>query len=554
MARYLVIGGVAAGASFAAKMRRLDEHAEIIMFEQGSYVSYANCGLPYYIGNIIAPREELILHTPATLKKRYNIDVLINTEVISIDKEKKTVTAKNLIDNDVKEYSYDKLMFAPGAYAIKPNMPGIDLPEVFLAKSIQDVFKLKDFIDKQKPKSVAVVGGGFIGIEMAENLHALGMKVSIVEAKNQVMTPYDHEMATILHNHLEKHSVDLYLANGLKAIKKQDEKIVLELSEGSLTVDFVVLAIGVKPLAELAQKAGLEIGVTGGVKTNQYMQTSDKDIYAAGDVVEVVHKITKAPTLLALAGVANKQARMAAFHVAGIDRPFGEVIGTSIVKVFDLTAAATGANESQLKIAKIDYDKVYLHPANHAGYYPKPSILNIKLLFNKQDGKILGGQIIGESGVDKRIDVLATAIKEDLNVYDLGNLELAYAPPYGSTRDPINYAGDIAAEVLSGGMKQVFWDSYESIDYNKVFLIDARTPEEFAKGSVDKAVNIPLAQIRQRLDEIPKDKEIYIFCQSGLRSYLASRVLKQYGLNVSNLSGGYLSFYEMVKKQEKRKL
>lgn len=543
MAKYLVIGGVAAGASFAAKMRRLDEDAQITILERGEYVSYANCGLPYYIGDIIPTKEDLLLHTPKSLKDRYNIDVLVNTEAINIDKENKVVKAKSLIDNTVSEYSYDKLMFAPGSYAIKPNIEGINLPNVFTAKDIKDTFILKDFIDKNKPKTVAVIGGGFIGLEMVENLHGLDMKVSLVEAGSQVLPIYDCEMINTIHQQLLDHDISLYLNNGLKAIKRKENQLLLELAQGSLAVDFVILAIGVKPLTSLAQKAGLEIGLTGGLKVNQYMQTSDADIYAAGDVVEVVHKITQKPILLALAGVANRQARTAAFNIAGIKRKFDTVIGTSIVKIFNLTAAITGASEKQLQDSNILYDKVYLHPSNHAGYYPDSSLLSIKLLFDKIEGKILGGQIIGKEGVDKRIDVLATALKGDFTVYDLGNLELAYAPPYGTTRDPINYAGDIAAKVVDKSLKQFFWNNCDDIDYEKIFLIDTRTPQEFAKGSICKAVNIPLDEIRSRLDEIPKEKKVYIFCHSGLRSYVASRVLKQEGFKVYNLSGGYLSWF-----------
>ncbi len=549
LARYVVIGGVAAGAAFAAKMRRLDEKAEIVMFERGAHVSYANCGLPYYIGGVIEKEEELLLHTPESLKERFNIEVLVNTEVLSIDRTKKLVVAKNLSTGVSKEYHYDKLMLAPGGSAIRPNIEGRDLPEVFIIKDVVDTIRIKAFIDERKPTRVAVIGGGFIGLEMAENFHAVGLDVTIVEATRQVMPTYDYEMAAILHNHLRQKGVHLKLNNMLKGIKKNADGLLLELAEGSLTVDFVLMAIGVRPNTELAKAAGLEIGTTGGIKTNDYAQTSDKDIYAAGDAVESTGLIDGKPVLIPLAGIANKQSRVAAFHIAGQERKKRPVIGTSVVKVFDLTAAMTGKNEKQLKESNVAYDKVYLHPGNHAGYYPGSSLLSIKLLFGKVDGRVLGGQIIGQSGTDKRIDVLAVAISAGFTVDDLGSLELAYAPPYSSTRDPINYAGDIAAKIVEGNYKQFFCE--DCIEGENTFLLDARLPEEYERGTIGKAINIPLQQMRQRMQEIPKGKDVYVFCQSGLRSYLCTRILQQEGFNVTNLSGGYLSWRNLDKDNNK---
>lgn len=547
MARYLVIGGVAGGAAFAAKMRRLDEHAEIIVFEKGPYVSYANCGLPYYIGGVIKEEAELILHTPETLKARYNIEVLVNMEAVSINKEQKTVTAKNLVDGTSQDYTYDKLMLAPGGVAIRPNIQGIGLPGVFTIRDVDETIAIKKFIDEHKPKRAAVIGGGFIGLEMADNFHSIGLDVTLVEAAEQVMGPVDPEMACILHNHLREKGVDLRLKSALKAIKEKDGRLQLELSEGTAEVDIVLLGIGVRPNTELAVRTGIELGSTGGIKTNEYMQTSDPDIYASGDAVEVTHKITGKPMLIALAGNANKQARVAAKHIAGMNKKMGSVLGTSVAKVFDLTVASTGANEKQLKAAGLNYDKVYLHPGNHAGYYPGAYPLSIKLLFSKPEGKVLGMQAIGKDGTEKRIDVIATAIAADFTVYDLGDLELAYAPPYSSTRDPVNYAGDIAANVLGKEIEQMYWEDCEDVISGKTFLIDARTPAEFKRGTVFNAINIPLDKLRERLSEIPTDKKVYVFCHSGLRSYVGTRILRQNGIDATNLSGGYVSWSIIAK-------
>ncbi len=550
MARYLVVGGVAAGAAFAAKMRRLDERAEIIIFEKGPHVSYANCGLPYYIGDVIKEEAELLLHTPESLHGRINAQVLVNTEVLSINRAYKSVTAKDLTTGEEKEYAYDKLMLAPGGVAIRPNIQGMELPEVFTIKDVTDTVNIKKFIDDKKPAHATVIGGGFIGLEMAENFHALGIKVALVEATRQAMPPFDYEMAAILHNHLRDKGIDLRLSSTLKSIKKAAKGLELELDKGAVATDFVLMAIGVRPLSKLAHEAGLEIGATGGIKTNQYMQTSDPDIYAAGDAVEVQHFVTGKQQLIPLAGIANKQARAAAFHINGRARTVRPVQGTSVVKVFDLTAAITGSSEKVLKDNNVCYDKVYLHPASHAAYYPGGSPLSIKLLFSRDSGCILGCQIIGKEGADKRIDVISTAMFAHLSIYELGSLELAYAPPYSSARDPVNYAGDVAVEVVKSSYCQFFWNDLENIDYDKVFLVDSRFPSEYKRGTIGKAVNIPLPEIRKRLDEFPRDKDIYIFCQSGLRSYVSSRILRQEGFNVYNLSGGYLS-WQIVDKDRK---
>ena len=539
MKTYLVVGGVAGGAAFAAKMRRLDENAEIIIFEKGPYISYANCGLPYYIGDTIKDKRELLLHTPETLKKRYNINVLVNTEVVSIDRNNKYLLAHDLLNDTTKEYFYDKVMFAPGGYAVKPPIEGIDLAGVFTIKDVPDTFAIKEYIEANKPKKAAVIGGGFIGLEMAENLHAIGLDVTVLEASPQVMGPLDPDMASFVHKHLKEKNIDLQLNTAAKGIKKEGSSLILDTGSDTITADLVIIGIGVKPQTKLADAIGLAKGTTGAVLVDEYMRTSDENIYASGDVVEVKHKILETPFYLPLAGVANKQARVAAMHIAGEKETFDFVVGTSVVKVCDITVATTGANEKQLKNSSINYDKVYLHPANHAGYYPKSSPLHIKLLFEKTTGRILGGQIIGEDGADKRIDVLASAIMSDKTVEYLEKLELAYAPPYSSTRDPLNYAGAVAKKVLKKDLEQFFWHDCESLDKETCFLFDARTSGEYRRGTIENAPNIPVDDIRDSLSKIPRDKEIHVFCHSGLRSYLVCEVLKQAGYKVKNLSGGY---------------
>jgi NADPH-dependent 2,4-dienoyl-CoA reductase/sulfur reductase-like enzyme/rhodanese-related sulfurtransferase len=547
LAKYLVIGGVAAGAAFAAKMRRLDEDAEITVFERGPYVSYANCGLPYYIGGVIEEEAELILHTPATLKARFNITVLVNTEVLAIDRKQKAITAKDLPSGALSVYPYDKLLLAPGARALRPKIAGVGLPGVFTLKDMADTAALKDFITKQNPMRAAVIGGGFIGLEAAENFCALGLETTVVEATGQIMPNFDHEMAALLQNHLRQKKVDLRLNTVLSAIEKKDGKLSVCLSGekgGELPVDLVLLAIGARPETALAEAAGLALGVTGGIKTNEYMQTSDEDIYAAGDAAESTHSVTGRPVIVALAGNAGKQARVAAAHIAGARGTFNKATGASVAKIFALTAAAVGANEKQLVEAGLYYAKVYLHPASHAAYYPGGAPLAIKLLF-AADGRVLGAQVVGKEGADKRADIFAVAVKAGLSVYDLGEMELSYAPPYSSARDPVNYAGDIAALVLSGALRQAFWQDGQRAGEER-FLLDVRTVAEYARGSVPGALNIPLHELRGRLGELPIGKTLYVFCQSGLRSYIACRVLAQKGFDAVNMSGGYISWREIA--------
>ena len=553
MAKYLVIGGVAAGAAFAAKMRRLDEEAEITVLERGPYVSYANCGLPYYIGGVIKDEPELILHTPATLKGRFNLNVLVNTEATAIDRKRKTVTAKKLPGGELLEHPYDKLLLAPGSYAVRPPIAGADLPEVFILKDVGGTAALKDFINTRKPAQAAIIGGGSVGLEAAENFCALGIKTALIEASGQVMPSFDPEMAAILQNHIRRKKIDLRLNTVISGIEKKGGKLILSLNGekgGDLKADFVLLSMGIRPETSLAAAAGLKLGKSGGIKVNRFMQTSDKDIYAAGDAAESIHIATGRPFIAALAGNAGKQARVAAGHIAGGKRSFGRVLASAVAKVFDLTAAVTGANEKDLQAAGFNYDKVYLHPASRAAYYPGGAPLSIKLLFASGSGKILGAQVVGESGADKRADVFAAALKAGLTVCGLGELELVYAPPYASARDPANYAGDIAAQVLEGGLKQAFWQDWPRPDNEGRFLLDVRTAAEYVRGSVAGATNIPLHELRARTGELPQDKTIYIFCQSGLRSYIACRLLTQKGFDAVNMSGGYVSWREIDLDQE----
>jgi CoA-disulfide reductase len=542
--KVIIVGGVAGGASAAARLRRLDENAEIILFEKGEYISFANCGLPYYIGGVIKEKDKLLVQTPEDMSRRFNIDVRTKSEVISIVPNKKEVFVRDLTNN--KEYSeaYDKLILSPGAEPIKPDIPGADDSRVFTLRNIPDTYAIKDYIDQHKPRRAVVVGGGFIGIEVAENLHARGINVTIVELADHIMGQIDYEMAAIVHNHLHSKNVELYLKDGVNAIQPVNDHLAVVLNSGkSIDTDMVVMGIGVKPDIKLAKDAGLAIGARGGIKVDQYMRTSDPNIYAVGDAVEVKDFISGQDTVIPLAGPANKQGRIAADNIAGRSSIYEGTQGTSIAKVFDMTVAATGNNERQLERSGIKYQKSIIHPNSHASYYPDALPISIKLIFSPDDGRILGAQAVGYDGVDKRIDVIATAIRAGMTVYDLEKLELAYAPPYSSAKDPVNMAGFVAANILKGDCDVFHWDEVDKRDSDKTVLIDVRTPLEYNMGTIAGAINIPVDDLRDRLDEIPKDKEILVFCQVGLRGYLACRILKQHGFaNVKNLSGGYRTY------------
>lgn len=540
--KVLIVGGVAGGASAATRLRRLDEKAQIILFEKGPYISYANCGLPYYIGGEIKERENLLVTKPALLRGRFGIDVRTDSEAVSIDRQAKTVTVKNHQTGETYKESYDKLLLSPGASPKKPDWEGVNLPGIFTIRNVPDTCAVDDFIRETGAKRAAVVGGGFIGVEMAENLTARGLSVTLMEYQEQVLPPLDPEMAAIVHTHLRQNGVNLALGTAVSGFEKAGTGILVKTGKGNLETDLVILSVGVAPDSGLAKEAGLELGMGGSIAVNDNYQTSDPDIYAVGDAIQVRSRLTGQDTLLPLAGPANRQGRAAAESILGRKPSHTkDVLGSSILKVFQLTAASTGLNEKQLKAAGIPYLKTYTHPASHAGYYPGGTPMSMKLLFGP-DGKVFGAQAVGQEGVDKRMDVLATVIRLNGTVYDLQDLELCYAPPYSSAKDPVNMLGFTAANILNGDMKDFYCEDLAGLDLDKVFLLDCRTPAEYAMGTIPGAVNIPLDELRNRLEELPKDKPVYEFCQVGLRGYIAYRILSQNGFEVYNLSGGYKSY------------
>jgi NADPH-dependent 2,4-dienoyl-CoA reductase/sulfur reductase-like enzyme/rhodanese-related sulfurtransferase len=542
--KVLIVGGVAGGASAAARLRRLDETAEIIMFERGDYVSFANCGLPYYIGGTIRNHDALLLQTPESFKRRFNVDVRVHSEVVKIDPRKKEVQVVELTTGKTYPETYDQLILSPGAEPVVPPIPGVDSDRVFTLRNVADMDRIIQFISTQNPHKAAVVGAGYIGLEMAENFRARGLSVELIEMLDQVMPTLDKEMAWFLQRHLSEHSVTVRLGDGVRSFDQAGSSLKIRLSSGSeLDCDFAMLTVGVRPEVKLAREAGLEIGDRSGIKVNEHLQTSDPDIYAIGDAVEVRDFVLGGATLIPLAGPANKQGRMAADNLCGRKRTYNGSQGTGVLKVFDLTVAMTGANEKALAQTSIDYEKLYLHPANHAGYYPGARQMHMKLLFAKPDGKILGVQIVGSDGVDKRIDVLAVAIRAGMTVFDLQELELAYAPPYGSGKDPINIAGYAAANILDGMVKVKHFNELEEDD----FVLDVRTPGEVAGGALPNARNISVDQLRDKLNELPRDRTIHAYCAVGLRSYIACRILQQNGFDVRNLSGGYMTYQAMAK-------
>ena len=540
--KVLIVGGVAGGASAATRLRRLDEKAQIILFEKGPYISYANCGLPYYIGGEIKERENLLVTKPALLRGRFGVDVRTDSEVVAIDRQAKTVTVKNHQTGETYKESYDKLLLSPGASPKKPDWEGVNLPGIFTIRNVPDTCAVDDFIRETGAKRAAVVGGGFIGVEMAENLTARGLSVTLMEYQEQVLPPLDPEMAAIVHTHLRQNGVNLALGTAVSGFEKAGTGILVKTGKGDLETDLVILSVGVAPDSGLAKEAGLELGMGGSIAVNDLFQTSDPDIYAVGDAIQVRSRLTGQDTLLPLAGPANRQGRAAAESILGRKPSHSkDVLGSSILKVFQLTAASTGLNEKQLKAAGIPYLKTYTHPASHAGYYPGGTPMSMKLLFGP-DGKVFGAQAVGQDGVDKRMDVLATVIRLGGTIYDLQDLELCYAPPYSSAKDPVNMLGFTAANILNGDMKDFYCEDLAGLDFDKVFLLDCRTPAEFAMGTIPGAVNIPLDELRNRLEELPKDKPVYEFCQVGLRGYIAYRILSQHGFEAYNLSGGYKSY------------
>jgi NADPH-dependent 2,4-dienoyl-CoA reductase/sulfur reductase-like enzyme/rhodanese-related sulfurtransferase len=544
--RLLIIGGVAGGATAAAHARRLSEYAEIIVFERGPYVSFANCGLPYYVGGEIHDRQDLLLQTPENLKARFNLDVRIRSEVTAIDREKHQVEILDLDSNKTYQLPYDDLILSTGTVPIKPPIPGIEREGHFSVRGIPDVERITNWIEKTQARRAVVVGGGFIGLEMVEQLHQRGLEVAIVEALPQVMAPFDEEMAEWLHQELGSHNVNLHLSDPVdrfdapRESEKATASVVVLKSGVRLPADLVILALGVRPEITLAKAARLDIGERGGIRVNEQLQTSDPNIWAIGDAIEVRDCVTGNWTWVPLAGPANRQGRIVAENVLGTPLKYPCTLGTAIVRLFDLTAACTGASEKQLLKTGISHEVVHLHPASHAEYYPGAHRMAMKILFNPDGGKLLGAQIIGSEGVDKRIDVLATAIKAGMSVHELEELELAYAPPFGSAKDPINLAGMVAQHITQGEMRNAQWhENLQSNSDNMIFL-DVRDTEEREKnGFIPGSVHIPLAELRTRLSDLPKDNEIIVYCETGQRSYFASRFLMQKGFQVRNLSGGY---------------
>ena len=539
--KYLIVGGVAGGATVAARLRRIDENAEIILFERGKYVSYANCGLPYYIGGTIAERDKLFVQTAQGFTARFNIDIRTEQEVTAIHPKEKTVEITDI--NTARTYSenYDKLILSPGAEPLRPGIEGINSDKIFTLRNVPDTDTIKKYVSRSNPRHAVVVGGGFIGLEMAENLHQLGIQVAVVEMANQVMAPLDYSMAAIVHQQLTAKQVDLRLEDGVSRFEETPEGIIVHLRSGKqITTDLVILSIGVRPETRLAKEAGLSLGTLGGIAINDYMQTSDPDIYALGDAVEVRHLVTGKPALIPLAGPANKQGRIVANNIVyGNRETYPGTMGTSIAKVFDLTVAAAGANAKLLKREGITYQSSYTHSASHAGYYPGAVPMSVKILFSPENGQLLGAQIVGFDGVDKRIEMFAQVIQRKGTVYDLATLEHAYAPPYSSAKDPVNMAGYVAENILTQKVEIVHWRNIAGLQKDTL-LLDVRTADEYSLGTLPNAINIPVDELRTRLSELPKDKPIVVSCAVGLRGYLAYRILTQHGFkNVKNLSGGY---------------
>lgn len=548
VSKVLIIGGVAGGASAAARLRRLNEHVEIILFEKGEYISFANCGLPYYIGGDIQNKADLTLQTPLGFKKRFNIDVRTFNEVTAIDKEKKTVTVLNHNTNETYEETYDILLLSPGAEPIRPNIEGINLSRVFTLRNIPDTYRIKDYIDNAAPKTAAVIGGGYIGVEMAENLVQAGLSVTIVEMQNQVIAPLDFDMASILHNELKRNGVTLKLETALEKIEEQGSSLKVVTNKGAFDADMVILAIGVKPETKIAAEAGLKLNQRGALIVDDNMKTSDDFIFAAGDAVEVTDFIANEKAVIPLAGPANKQGRIAADNICGIKSEYRGTQGSAILKVFNLTAASTGITEKTAKRLGLNYEKSFTVSASHAGYYPGAKEMFIKTIFDKDNGKILGAQIVGSEGVDKRCDVIAAAINFKASVNDLTKLELCYAPPYSSAKDPVNMAGYVAENILNGISKIFHYHDISSLPKDgSVNLIDTRTKGEYRLGHIDGFINIPVDSLRERMNEIDKSKPVYIVCQVGLRGYLACRILAGYGYDCYNLSGGYALYKEIIK-------
>ncbi len=550
--KVVIVGGVAGGATAAARIRRLDEHAEIIIFEKTGFVSYANCGLPYYVGDVITDRAELTLQTPESFWSRFRIQVKTRHEVTQILPDQKKVLVRNLETGDAWSETYDKLILAPGAKPVRPNLPGIDSSRIFTLRTVEDALRLHDQVDVQGARSAVVVGGGYIGIEAAENLRARGLDVTVVQRPKQLMNTLDFDMATFVHSELRRHGVSIKLGSSVTGFEETGGQILTLLDgEDPLPADMVLLAIGVAPDSSLAKEAGLKLGVKGSIVVNDRMETSAPDVYAVGDAVQVTHQVTGADAVIALAGPANKQGRIAADNVCGGDSRYKGSLGSSIIKVFDLAVASTGLTEKAAAAAGLHADSVVLAPSSHAGYYPGGTVLTMKVVYEQETLRLLGAQAIGREGVDKRIDVLATAIQAGLSADALKDLDLAYAPPFSSAKDPVNMAGYMIENLSSGLVRQYHWEEVATLPRDgSVTLLDVRTAPEYEKGHIEGFMNIPLDELRDHLAELDPANPVYVICQSGLRSYIACRVLSQNGFDCRNFSGGYRFYASVTQEQQ----
>ncbi len=548
--KVLIVGGVAGGASAAARLRRLNEDYEIIMFEKGEYISFANCGLPYYIGDSIKNRGFLLVQTVEGMKERFKLDVRNLSEVMEIDKNNKKVKVKNHKTGEIYEETYDKLILSPGAMPKIPDIEGVkSCDNLFTLRNIADTDKIKNYVNINKPQKALVIGGGFIGLEMVENLHEKGVEVTLVHSRNQVMKPVDYEIASVLHTHLIEKGVKLILNDKPNKFENNGKKVILK-SGKEIETDMIILSIGVTPESAIAKKAGLEVNEKGAIVVNSKMRTSDEDIYAVGDAVQVIDFVNKKPTMIPLAWPANRQGRLVADILSGKDVEYKGTLGSLVAKVFDLTVAATGNNEKTLRDMGIPYEAVHIHPASHAGYYPGATQISFKMLFNPKTGEILGAQGVGKHGIDKRIDLIANSIKAGFTVYDLQDTEVCYAPPYNSAKDPVNMMGYCGANIMENIVENTQWYEIEDLVRNDEYILDVREKYEVENGSIPNVINIPLGQLRDRLNEIPKNRKIYVCCQVGLRGYIACTILNQYGYDTSNIDGGYKT-YSSIKHAEK---
>ena len=546
--KVVIVGGVAGGASAAARLRRLDEQAQITIYERSGYISYANCGLPYYIGGTIQKQAELTLQTPASFKKRFNIEVKVGHEVQAIDRAKKQVTVCDLASGQLFQADYDKLILAPGAQPVRPPLPGVDSPRLYTLRTVEDTLRIREIAASGQVKTAVVIGGGFIGVEMAENLRELGLAVSLIQRENHLLAPLDQDLASFLHAHMREKGVKLLLEQSVTGFAETETGLSVQLAGSEpVSADMAILAIGVQPESTLAKAAGLELGPKDSVAVNEQMQTSDPDIYAVGDAVAIRNTVTGQPALIALAGPANKQGRVAADNIAGLESRYTGSPGSSLLKIFEMTAAFCGLNEQAAQAAGLAYEKLIISPASHAAYYPGGRQMTIKLLFDKQTEKILGAQSVGFDGVDKRLDVIATAMQAGLGVRALKELDLAYAPPYSSAKDPVNMLGFVAENVITGKVKHFFYEDIANLPKDgSVTLLDVRPQAEYRRGhAADFKLNLPLDSLRERLAELPSGKPVYVMCQTGIRSYIACRILQQNGFDCFNFAGGY-RFYASV--------